>query len=281
MSGRPLRATADLRTIAVGLDHPEGVAFGPDGMLYAGGEAGQVYRVDPASGTVDQIADTDGYVLGVALDAAGAIYVCDAIHAAILRVGTDGIVERYCERTSDGPLKIPNWLAFATDGALIFSDSGTEGFDVMDGRIVVVPPGGGDGRTLELNRPLHFPNGLAVDRAGVIYFVETFTPRLSRVVDGRIETLLELPRSAPDGVALTADGGLVISCYYPYRVLHLPLGATAPEVLLEDEVGLSLPNPTNVAFFGSGLETLAIAAHGGQFLAALDVPFSGAPLHRP
>ena len=30
---------------ADGLDHPEGVTAGPDGTLYAGGEAGQIYRV--------------------------------------------------------------------------------------------------------------------------------------------------------------------------------------------------------------------------------------------
>jgi gluconolactonase len=276
-----VKRTSDLRMLAVGLDHPEGVAVGMDGHLYAGGEAGQVYRIDVSSGEFEQIADTGGFVLGVALDAAGAIYVCDAGRAAVLRIGTDGAVETYCERSSDGALMIPNWLAFAPDGSLLFSDSGTEGFELHDGRVVRVPPGGGDGETLELGRPVHFPNGLAVQDDGSFYLVETFTPRLSRFTDAGLETLLEFPDSAPDGVALTADGGLVISFYYPYRLMHLPAGATEAELLLDDAAGLSLPNPTNVAFYGPEMRTLAIAAHGGQFLAALDVPFAGAPLHRP
>jgi gluconolactonase len=29
-------------TLVTGLDHPEGVAWGPDGRVYAGGEAGQI-----------------------------------------------------------------------------------------------------------------------------------------------------------------------------------------------------------------------------------------------
>ena len=29
-----------------GLDHPEGIAWGLDGYAYAGGEAGQLYRID-------------------------------------------------------------------------------------------------------------------------------------------------------------------------------------------------------------------------------------------
>lgn len=277
-----MKAVSDLRTLAYGLDHPEGVAAGPDGALYAGGEAGQVYRVDPASGDIEQIADTGGFVLGVALDAAGTIYVCDAGRAAVLRIGTDGAVDTYCERTSDGALMVPNWLAFEPDGSLLFSDSGTEGFELHDGRVVRVPPGGGDGETLELGRPVHFPNGLAVQDDGSFYLVETFTPRLSRYTPGSgLETLIDFPSSAPDGLALTADGGLVISFYYPYRLMYLPAGATEAEMLLDDAQGLSMPNPTNVAFYGEDMRTLAIVAHGGMFLTSLEVPFAGKPLNRP
>ena len=32
---------------ASGLDHPECCAFDRDGNLWAGGEAGQIYRIDP------------------------------------------------------------------------------------------------------------------------------------------------------------------------------------------------------------------------------------------
>ena len=35
------------RNFVTGLDHPEGVAVARDGTLYAGGEAGQVYRISP------------------------------------------------------------------------------------------------------------------------------------------------------------------------------------------------------------------------------------------
>ena len=40
-----------MRPLAEGLDHPEGVAYDPDAhVVWAGGEAGQLYRVDPDSG---------------------------------------------------------------------------------------------------------------------------------------------------------------------------------------------------------------------------------------
>src|SRR5262245_53410948 len=89
---------SDLVSVAQGLDHPEGVAAGLDGMLYAGGEAGQIYRVDPAAGTFEQIASTEGFVLGVCLDADGVVYACDAGRGAVLRVDprTEAI-DVYCE----------------------------------------------------------------------------------------------------------------------------------------------------------------------------------------
>ena len=56
-----------------GLDHAEGIAWGMDGYAYAGGEAGQLYRIDVDRGKLTQFADTGGFILGLALDAVGNI----------------------------------------------------------------------------------------------------------------------------------------------------------------------------------------------------------------
>lgn len=54
----PLINLQDVETFADGLDHPEGVTLGPDGKIYAGGEAGQLYRIDIATAHVDHFATT-------------------------------------------------------------------------------------------------------------------------------------------------------------------------------------------------------------------------------
>jgi gluconolactonase len=273
-------AINDVHTIATGLDHPEGVALGPDGLLYAGGEAGQIYRVDPADGSVTPIANTGGFVLGLCLDAAGRIYACDSGLLGLVRVdpGT-GSVEPYCESAAGGPIATPNYPAFAPDGALLVSDSGIEDPDVLDGRLLRVPPGGGDAEVLDLP-PLNFPNGLAVSPDGEVVLLESYTPRLSRVSGGRLEVIAELPGTVPDGVAFCEDGTMIVTCYYPFHVYQVsPDGAV--ELLLDDALGLKLPMPTNVAFFGPERRSLAFALLGGWSIMGVDVPFAGAPLHYP
>src|SRR4051812_2004933 len=51
---------------ATGLDHPECIAFDREGHLWAGGEAGQVYRID-APGAVQIVANLGGFNGGIAV----------------------------------------------------------------------------------------------------------------------------------------------------------------------------------------------------------------------
>jgi gluconolactonase len=273
-------SVADVRVVVSGLDHPEGVATGPDGLLYAGGEAGQIYKIDPTAETLEQIADTGGFVLGLALDGEGNVYACDAARGEVVRLDArTGTVDGYCAGAGGEALTAPNWPAFAPDGSLFVSDSGTEDLAVRDGRLFRVPPGGGDGELVDLP-VLHFPNGLAVDGDGVVHLLESFTPRLVSLRDGQVTVVADFPGTIPDGVALTADGGFVVSCYYPFRLYHVTSEGRV-ETLLEDPTGITLPMPTNTSFFGDGLRQLAIALLGGWGICAVEAPFAGAPLHYP
>jgi len=63
---------------ADGLDHPECVAVHPDGTLWAGGEAGQIYRISPDGSEVEEVANTGGFILGIAFNpGAEWMVICD------------------------------------------------------------------------------------------------------------------------------------------------------------------------------------------------------------
>ncbi|MEM7537589.1 MAG: hypothetical protein AAF639_35795, partial [Chloroflexota bacterium] len=123
-----------------GLDHPEGVAWGPDGYVYAGGEAGQIYRVNLDDGSFTEIANTGGFVLGLCLDGAGNIYACDHVKHCVYQITPAGHVSVYSSGAPDRPMLTPNYPVFDAEGNLYVSDSGE--WDQANGCLFRVKPGG-------------------------------------------------------------------------------------------------------------------------------------------
>jgi gluconolactonase len=266
-----------VRPLADGLDHPEGVAYDPDAhVVWAGGEAGQLYRVDPDSGAwSEQAAHAPGFVLGLAVDGRGRLALC-ASHDGSL-CGYDGETVR---RVLPGLLQ-PNYPAFGPDGTLYLSDSGTWARD--DGRLMRLAA---DGEASVLSRDVPcFTNGLAVSPDGRwLWVVESSEPRLSRIDlragDGRAELVHRFDGTVLDGLALTADGGMLVSCYRPDRIYHLGSDGRV-EILAEDPQGTLLAAPTNVCFAGPELDVVIAANLGRWHLTRIETGLRGVPPHRP
>lgn len=274
--------TATVSILAGSLDHPEGVAAFPDGSLVAGGEAGQLYLID-LDGAVEKVADTGGFCLGIAVDGAGSIYVCDMGRHAVLRYSpSTARLEDLTTGISREPIRIPNYLVFDAVGRLYFSESGEWGKD--DGMLHVRYP---DGRVEIASRETSgYTNGLAIDPAQeFLYVVESSVPAITRcrlLEDGLLgprKVFVTMDHAVPDGLAFCADGMLLISCYRPDIVYTYRDGVFA--VLAEDEKGLSMSAPTNVAFFGEGLTRLAFANLAGSFVGEIHCALVGAPMNYP
>jgi gluconolactonase len=203
-----------------GLDHPESVCVGAGGELYAGGEAGQIYRID-ADGQ-RQIASTGGFVLGLACDGDGAIIACDCAHNALYRIAPDGAVKQWCDQVGSRALVNPNHGVFTPDGRFLFSNSGDYWSPEGDGFIGYVDPDGSTG--VFHAGPFRFPNGVAIDPDGhSLYIAQSTAANVARIPlgkpDGPIEIAYTLPAgTVPDGICTTADSRLVIGCYKPDAV---------------------------------------------------------------
>ena len=266
-------------TVATGLDHPECVAVGPDGMLYAGGEAGQIYRIDPV-GTPHEIASTGGFMYGVTLDDAGNVYACDYGNACVQRVTPSGEVEAFSTGTTERPMRVPNFAAFDEDGNLYVTDSGEWADD--DGLIYRVSR---EGRTIVwTDRAPRFPNGCCLSAdGGALLVVESHGRVVVRVpieddgAAGDPSIVVDLSGSQPDGIALAEDGAMFVGCYRPDRIWHVvPDGSVG--VFAEDPDGVVLNQPANVAFAG---ERLIVSSLGGWSLVSVDAGVRGLPLRYP
>ena len=133
MSSEPIldlaaaRVFADGSSGAIRLDHPEGVAVHPDGSVWCGGEAGQVYRIPPDGSSVElRVSDErrasrsrspSGPTASSTTSTAPAERSCASIRRP-------AIPKRWRSESIGGhELVIPNALAFDRAGSLYITES--------------------------------------------------------------------------------------------------------------------------------------------------------------
>jgi gluconolactonase len=267
-----------------GLDHPECVAVHPDGSVWAGGEAGQIYRISPDGKRLDVVVGTGGFVLGIAFSPGGHwLAVCDLRKQCLWRLDPNsGRLKLFARGAGRHRFRIPNHLAFAADGTLYVTDSG--GFRQVCGTILRFDPDESGRGRLWHPGPFNFANGIALaPDANTIYVVCTWLPGVERIAirdDGSPDQrspFVRLPRSLPDGLAFDARGNLYVSCYTPARIYRVTPRRRA-SVLIEDWEAHTLSNPTNIAFGGSGLKDLFVANLGRWHVTRIDLGVRGLPL---
>lgn len=152
----------------------EGIAFGVDSdgvpVLYVGAD-NAIQRVAP-DGTVTRLVDLPS-PLGMALQEDGSLIVCGKAEGAAGEGELPGVLWRVePEGTKSelvgpdkGPFGQTNYVAVATDGSLVFTDS------VGDG----VYAASADGQTVELlTSAITYPNGLAFSPDGSTLYVASW-----------------------------------------------------------------------------------------------------------
>jgi gluconolactonase len=253
----------DARLLASNLGFPEGpVVLGDGRLVFCDGNTGELLQW--ANGGISRFAVTGGSPWGAVLGSDGAIYVTQGGNvpgsgdtsavSGIQRARTDGTVELLRSEVDGRTLYGPNDLAFGPDGRLWFTDSGSEEdfrFDVRSpGRLFAIDGDGGGEMIFEL--PNVYPNGIAFDADGRLYWTESMAHRVQRLEDGRATTWCQLSDDhVPDGMAFAADGRAFVCTTISESVTVISADG---DVLEEIHLG---EHATNCAFEGSTLYVTA------------------------
>ncbi|MDC8759891.1 gluconolaconase [Janthinobacterium fluminis] len=235
---------------------PFGLAIDAAGNAYVaeGGDNNRIRKLG-ADGVVATLAGgREGYAdgvgaaaafhtpSGVALDAAGNLYVADTGNHAIRKVAPDGTVTTLAGGGGAGfrdgrgraaQFNGPLGVAVGPDGAVYVADAYNDSIRRVapDGQVSTVAgngqPGEGDGAALAAQ--FDTPCALAVDAAGQIFIADTGNDAIRKLGrDGLVSTLVRatpgerdgVPRR-PMGLALAHDGFLYVSSGVYGRVLQL------------------------------------------------------------
>lgn len=259
---KPQIPLAKFKTFADGLDHPEGLAFDADGALWAGGELGQIYRID-RRGNVREITSLGGFCLGLTFSRAQELYVCNLKKHSLVRMNRKGRVLDVWTRVGSRKIETPNFSVFDSEGNLYFSDSGSWGKN--NGRVYCLRA---NGRMEDFAGPFAFANGLSLSAdERFLYVVESLKDDVIEVeirADGRAGKKRVFASGlgrVPDGAAFDADGNLYVACYATDNIYKVsPLGKVS--LFAFDPQGTTIARPTNIAFGGPNFDEIFVANLG-------------------
>ncbi len=254
----------------------EGPSFDRDGNLYITDiPFGRIFRISPSGGW-DLVTEYDGEPNGLKIHRDGRAFIADYRNGILeldLRTGAARPVleRRYTER-----FKGVNYLFFAANGYLYFTDQGRTGHQDPSGRVYRLTADGALHCLLSCGLS---PNGLVTNAYETILYVAMTNANaiwhLSLMPDGDVTsvgTFIQLSGGGgPDGLALAEDGGLAVT--------HARVGIVwifDPQGRPRYRVNSAASDfVTNIAFGGPDNSTLYITDAGDGLIQRARLPVAG------
>lgn len=245
---------------------------------------GRIFRADPR-GNVSQVAEYEGQPNGLKFHADGRVFIADFQNGIMQLDPATGQISHALRDCDTEGFKGCNDLHFGRDGALYFTDQGQTGLQDPTGRVYRWQPETGALTCLIDKVPS--PNGLVLDLAEhTLYLAVTRANavwRLPLSPSGRVNKaglFLQFSggRAGPDGLALTAQNGVVV-CQTGMGLVWVHDALGRPIAVVRSSRGLGT---TNCAFGGPEGRSLYITESDSGSILKVDFPpelgISGAPM---
>lgn len=179
-----------------------GVAFGPDGRLYAAQFlAGQISAVDPATGDVETIVPMDGPVQSpddLAFGADGSMYITDLVPGRVWRRSPQGAYTLVSDQ-----VQVPNGITCIGDRLFVNEMK-------MAGRLLELFPDGDEAPKV-LTEGLALGNAMQLGPDGYLYYPHMVTNQVWRIPpDGGVPELVAEDVHEPVAVRFDQGGVLMV-----------------------------------------------------------------------
>jgi sugar lactone lactonase YvrE len=218
-------------TIGSGFDRPDGVAVDAAGDVFVANFLNNTVEEVLPNGTIRTIGSGFNLPDGVAVDGAGDIFVADAGNNAVKEVLPNGTIQ-----TIGSGLFNPNAVAVDGAGDVFVADT-------YNNAVKEILP---NGTIKTLGSGYNNPHGVAVDGAGDVFVADTYNNAVKEILpDGTIKTLGS-GFSIPTGVAVDGAGDVFVADFFNNAVKEilpdgtirtLGSGFSGPESVTVDAAG--------------------------------------------
>lgn len=163
---------------------------------------------------------------GVAIDAAGNVYVADIGLQEVFKITPSGI-----QTTVGTGLEVPEGVALDGAGNVYIPDSQADA-------VFKVTPGGVQ---TTVGSGFSYPVAVAVDGAGNVYVSDPFVPTVFEITPSGTQTMVGSGYNTPAGVAVDSAGNVYVADTFSATVFEITPGGT------QTMLGSGLVSPASVA----------------------------------